>query len=94
MYVKTTMRMLTILREVEVWMRVHLREACFRECIYEKLSLRTSKRQSACTSNNFTFSRPLMGTIFLVMNILQDTTDCSGRHKLTSAMKLRSKKQW
>ena len=28
MYVKTTMRMLTILREAEEWMHVHLREAC------------------------------------------------------------------
>ena len=27
MYVKTTMRMLTILREAKEWMRVHLREA-------------------------------------------------------------------
>ena len=27
-YVKTTMRMLTILREAEEWTRVHLREAC------------------------------------------------------------------
>ena len=27
MYVKTTMRMLTILRGAEEWMRVHLREA-------------------------------------------------------------------
>ena len=26
-YVKTTMRMLTILREAEEWMRVHLRQA-------------------------------------------------------------------
>ena len=26
---------------------------------YEKLALRTSKRQSACTSSNFTFARPL-----------------------------------
>ena len=29
------------------------------ECIYGKLALRTSKRQSACTSNNLTFARPL-----------------------------------
>ena len=35
--------------------RVQLRKARF---------TRTSKRQSACTSNNFTFARPLMGTIF------------------------------
>ena len=28
MYVKTTMRILTILREAEEWTRVHLREAC------------------------------------------------------------------
>ena len=28
MYVKTAMRMLTILREAEEWMRMHLREAC------------------------------------------------------------------
>ena len=27
-YVKTTMRMLTILREAEEWTRVHLRQAC------------------------------------------------------------------
>ena len=27
-YVKTTMHMLTILREAEEWTRVHLREAC------------------------------------------------------------------
>ena len=27
-YVKTTMRMLTILREAEEWMRVHLQESC------------------------------------------------------------------
>ena len=27
-YVKTTMRMLTILREAEEWTRVHLREVC------------------------------------------------------------------
>ena len=27
-YVKTTMRMLTILREAEEWTHVHLREAC------------------------------------------------------------------
>ena len=65
--VKTTMRMLTILREAEEWTRVHLREACLsavRECNNEKLALSTSKRQSACTSNNFTFARPLMGTIY------------------------------
>ena len=68
LYVKTTMRMLTILREAEEWTRVHLREACllFASAITKMLSLRTSKRQSACTSNNFTFARPLMGTIFLV----------------------------
>ena len=28
MYVKTTMRMLTILREAEEWTHMHLREAC------------------------------------------------------------------
>ena len=69
-YVKTTMRMLTILREAEEWTCMHLREASLlvvRECNYEKLTLLTSKRQSACTSNNFTFARPLMGTIFLVI---------------------------
>ena len=27
-YVKTTMRMLTILREAEEWTRMHLRDAC------------------------------------------------------------------
>ena len=70
MYVKTT-HMLTILREAEEWTRVHLREAV-RECNYEKLALRTSKRQSACTSNNFTLARPLMGTIFLVCIYLND----------------------
>ena len=49
-YVKTSMSMLTILR--------------VRECNYEKLALRTSKQQSAYTSNNFNFASPLMGTIF------------------------------
>ena len=34
-----------------------------RECNYEKLSLLAPKRQGACTTNNFTFARPLMGTI-------------------------------
>ena len=66
-YVKTTMRMLTILHEAEEWTRGHLREVCLlliRECNYEKLALRTSKRQSTCTSSNFTFARPLMETIF------------------------------
>ena len=51
----------------EEWTLMHLREACllFASAIYnEKLALRTSKRKSACTSNNFTFARPLMGTIF------------------------------
>ena len=63
MYVKTTMRMLTILHEAEEWMHVHLREArlLFASAI-TKSSLYV--RQSACTSNNFTFARPLMGTIF------------------------------
>ena len=62
-YVITTMRMLTILREAEEWTRMHLREACllFASAI-TKSSLYV--RQSACTSNNFTFARPLMGTIF------------------------------
>ena len=57
------MRMLTILREAEEWTRMHLREACllFASAI-TKSSLYV--RQSACTSNNFTFARPLMGTIF------------------------------
>ena len=61
--------MLTILREAEEWTRGHLREVCLlliRECNYEKLALRKSKRQSACTSSNFTFARPLMGIVFLV----------------------------
>ena len=34
-----------------------------RECNYEKLSLPAPKRQGACTTINFTFARPLMGTI-------------------------------
>ena len=37
-----------------------------REFNYEELALRTSKRQSACTSNNFTFARPFNGNHFLV----------------------------
>ena len=55
-YVKTTMRMLTILREAEEWTRVYLREARLLfaiSCNYEKLALHTSKQQSARTSNNF-----------------------------------------
>ena len=34
-----------------------------RECNYEKLSLLAPKRQGVCTTNNFTFASPLMGTI-------------------------------
>ena len=70
-YVKTTMRMLTILCEAEEWACVHLREACllFVSAI-TKRSLYV--RQSACTSNNLTFARPVMGTIFLVyMQVLK-----------------------
>ena len=37
-----------------------------REFNYEELALRTSKRQSACTSNNFTCARPFNGNHFLV----------------------------
>ena len=57
------LRMLTILREAEEWIRVHLREACllFASAITKSLLY---VRQSACTSNNFTFARPLMETIF------------------------------
>ena len=66
-YVKTTMRMLTILRSGGVDVHAFTRSLLgVRKCNYEKLSLRMSKRQSACTSNNFTFARPIMGTIFLV----------------------------
>ena len=35
----------------------------FTSANYEKLSLLAPKRQGACTTNNFTFARPLMGTI-------------------------------
>ena len=61
MYVKTTMRMLTILREAEEWTRVHL---------------------YACTSNNFTFARPLMGTIFLVILLVILCTRLSSSYLL------------
>ena len=42
---------------------MHLQEACllFASAIMKKLALRTSKRKSACTSNNFTFACPLLG---------------------------------
>ena len=64
-YVKTTMRMLTFYGSGGVDARASTRSLlAVRECNYEKLALITSKRQSACTSNNFTFARPLMGTIF------------------------------
>ena len=46
---------------------IYEKPACCSQVQYEKLTLRTSKRQGACTSNNFTFARPLMGTIFLVI---------------------------
>ena len=62
-YIKTTMRMLTILREAEEWTRVYLQEACL---LFVSAITKSSLyvRQSTCTSNNFTFARPLMGTIF------------------------------
>ena len=43
---------------------LHLRLLAVRGRNYEKLCLRASKRQSACTSKNFTFARPLMVTIY------------------------------
>ena len=74
-YVKTTMRMLTILREARggVDARASMRSPlAVRECNYENLALPTSKRRSACTSNNFTFAGPLMGTIFYLKAISSD----------------------
>ena len=38
-------------------------------------------------SSSYELARPIMGTIFLVMNKSQETTVFHGRHKLTSAMK-------
>ena len=65
-YVKTTMRMLTILREAEEWTRVHLREDCllFASSI-TKSSLYISQNDKARAHQITLLSlAPLMGTIF------------------------------
>ena len=60
------MRMLTILREAEEWTRVHLREACllFASAITKSSLYVRQNDKSHAHQNNFTFARPLMGTIF------------------------------
>ena len=65
-YVKTTMRMLTILREAEEWTLVHLREDCllFASSITKSsLYLRQNDKARAHQTTLLSLA-PIMGTIF------------------------------
>ena len=68
-YVKTAIRMLTILREGEEWTRVHLREACFLTSAIMKSSLYVRQNDKVHAHQITLLHSPLNGNHFLVMYV-------------------------